>query len=156
MTYAERVDAKANEAELLTAYANATTGASDLNLGDAVRTLVGGYGKGGGGPVWKEAIINAVATNAYSLLAQILPTVDPAHTYLVVLKKEKDRYVTDQMVFAVVSPDGRTAASSRYYGNGLRYRGGLVQVYATNDTQYTATAEIGDTYLWIDTADLFS
>lgn len=46
MTYAERIAEKANEAEVLTAYANATTGVDDENLGDAVRTLVANYGGG--------------------------------------------------------------------------------------------------------------
>lgn len=53
MTYAERIAEKANEAELLTAYANATTGADDETLGDAVRTLVANYG-GGGSKAWTK------------------------------------------------------------------------------------------------------
>lgn len=54
MTFAERINEKADEAELLTAYANATTGASDTLLGDAVRRLVAGYGGGGGTPIALE------------------------------------------------------------------------------------------------------
>lgn len=47
MTYSERIDAKANEIELLTDYANAKTGKSDPNIGEAIKTLVDGYGQGG-------------------------------------------------------------------------------------------------------------
>lgn len=48
MTYQERINAKANEIELLTAYANGVTGAEDTNIGDAIKTLCDWYGQGGG------------------------------------------------------------------------------------------------------------
>lgn len=46
MTYQERINAKANEIELLTAYANGVTGQTDTNIGDAIRTLCDGFGGG--------------------------------------------------------------------------------------------------------------
>ena len=48
MTYQDRIDAKASEIELLTAYANGVTGQDDSNIGDAIKTLCDGFGGGGG------------------------------------------------------------------------------------------------------------
>lgn len=48
MTYQERINAKADELTALLTYANGVTGAGDATLGDAVKTLVDGYGQGGG------------------------------------------------------------------------------------------------------------
>lgn len=49
MNYEQRIDVKADDIELLTEFANAKTGKSDPDIGEAIKTLVDGYGQGGGG-----------------------------------------------------------------------------------------------------------
>lgn len=66
MNYADRINSKANEIELLTAYANNTTGAADTNIGDAIKTLCDGYGQGSGGNILEFAEgIGDVVPDAY-------------------------------------------------------------------------------------------
>lgn len=66
MNYADRINSKANEIELLTAYANNTTGAADTNIGDAIKTLCDGYGQGSGGNIFEFVEgIGDVVPNAY-------------------------------------------------------------------------------------------
>lgn len=66
MTYEERINSKANEIELLTAYANNTTGAADTNIGDAIKTLCDGYGQGSGGNILEFVDgIGDVVPNSY-------------------------------------------------------------------------------------------
>lgn len=47
MTIGEKLTESKNALDALLIYANETTGAGDINLGEAVRTLVDGYGQGG-------------------------------------------------------------------------------------------------------------
>ena len=48
MALKEKLIEAKSEVEALLAYANETTGKTDVNLGEAVKTLADGYGQGGG------------------------------------------------------------------------------------------------------------
>ena len=69
MTYRERIEAKANEIELLTDYANSVTGQADANIGDAIKRLVDGYGQGGGGGSVETGTFDAVGGSRFHEVA---------------------------------------------------------------------------------------
>lgn len=49
MSIKQRIDAQTDALSALLTYANDATSAGDTDIGEAIRTLVDGYGKGGGG-----------------------------------------------------------------------------------------------------------
>lgn len=69
-----------DEIRALTAFANETTGKGDTLLGDAVKTLCDGYGKGGGGgededeamPLISEKTVSASSYATYDTLTSFL------------------------------------------------------------------------------------
>ncbi len=121
---------------LLTSQANATTGASDATLSDAVGTLIAGYGQGGGA---ETVTVVATATNALQCMKNIFVTPEPGYICVAVITgKPKSSWVTDQFIGGIIRGDS-------YNGTGLRYRNSAFGTCEINGA-YDAKVEVGDVF----------
>lgn len=75
MSIKQRIDAQTDALSALLTYANNATGKGDADIGEAIRTLVDGFGKGGGGALRKaEGIITTNYARAELIIQHNLAT----------------------------------------------------------------------------------